>query len=657
MFLINREKGFMKKKLIVLTVACTLVALGTSAFAQEDLSAPVQIHPAKVDIIKAFPEDLPQKPPAGQEQTLSTKIQYSKFSKTHKNPVKKSVNYDDVGKLIEDSYYEDADKILKAVINSNSKNIKAKALWIVSLAKQYKLDPAQNQLNELLKQYPDNADLHYAQGIIHYKRTTSSNMEHIKNSQKLFEDSLKEFNKAIELDKKDARYYNAAGVASLRLGKNDDAGKFFTKACELNPRYSTAIDNMGTMDLASGNLDEAQKKFNQALLYNTQNTTAMYHLALVANRKQQYSGALTYLNNALAISPNSYAFQNLSGEIYFKQGNEAAAINAFRKAVMIKPEFVPAYFNLAEVYEKRGDGEFAIEQLKTAISIDPKFYDAKLKIADISLANGKYNQAIENYSELAFIDDYKNDALKGLANAYYAKAQISSNKSVLGSNQELYKAFDELNKAIKADNDDLELHLAKLKLAKIINQPAMSEIELQNIINSNDTTLTGTVVKGEAYLTLNKTADAKKMFDLAATLAKNTEDKLYLTEIFIYNKQYDSAKTIIEDILKSEPQNIQALANASYIKKCEKYSQNSLKSAEYFLKTKNYPTAQEYAARAIGLNPNNTQGYLILANAFEKQKDYNSATVNYKLYLNMTPDSADKNKIQNKIRYFENGFK
>ncbi|HPT41872.1 MAG TPA: tetratricopeptide repeat protein, partial [Candidatus Gastranaerophilaceae bacterium] len=617
----------------------------------------VQVHPAKTDNIKAFPENLPQNPTVGQGQTLSTKIQYSKFRKVHKKVTKKYVNYDEVDKLIENSYYEDADKILKTAINSNSKNIKAKALWVVSLAKQYKLDPAQTQLNELLKKYPDNADLHYAQGIIYYKRTTSSNMEHIKNSQKLFEDSLKEFNKAIELDKKDARYYNAAGVVSLQLGKDADARKLFAKAVELNPKYSTAIDNMGTMDFVDGKLEDAEKKFNQALLHNTQNTTAMYHLAQVANQRQQYSNALTYLNNALAINPNSYAFQNLSGEIYAKQGNEAAAINAFRKAVMIKPEFAPAYFNLAEVYEKRGDGEFAIEQLKTALAIDPTFYDAKLKIADISLASGKYNQAIDNYSALAQIDDYKNDALKGLANAYFAKAQISSNKSVLGSSQELYKAFDELNNAIKANNDDLELHLAKLKLAKVINQPAMSQDELQNIINSNDTTLTAMVVKGEAYMTLNNSPEAKKMFDAAAACAKTLEDRQYLTEIFIYNKQYESAQAIIDNILKSDPQNTQALANSDYIKKCEKYSQNSLKSAQYFLKSKNYPTAQEYATRAIGLNPNNSQGYVILAEACEQQKDYNSAIANYKIYLNMTPTSADKNKIQNKIKYLENRFK
>ncbi len=647
----------MKKNLAVLVFACALSASIINVSAQEDSSAPIQVHPAKTDIIKEFPENLPQNPTVGQEQTLSTKIQYSKFRKVQKKVVKKYVNYDEIDKLIENSYYEDADKILKTAINSNSKNIKAKALWVVSLAKQYKLDPAQTQLNELLKKYPDNSDLHYAQGIIYYKRTTSSNMEHIKNSQKLFENSLSEFNKAIELDKKDARYYNAAGVVSLQLGKDTDAKKLFAKAVELNPKYSTAIDNMGTMDLVDGKLDDAEKKFNQALLYNTQNTTAMYHLAQVATQRQEYSKALTYLNNALAINPHSYAFQNLSGEIYIKQGNEAAAINAFRKAVMIKPEFAPAYFNLAEVYEKRGDGEFAIEQLKTALSIDPTYYDAKLKIADISLSNGKYTQAIENYSALTQIDDYKNEALKGLANAYFAKAQISSNKSVLGSNQELYRAFDELNNAIKANNNDLELHLAKLKLAKVINQPAMSENELQNIINSTDTTLTATVVKGEAYLSLNKPAEAKKMFELASASAKSSEDELYLTEIFIYNKQYDSAKTVIENILKKDPQNMQALANSDYIKKCEKYSQNSLKSAEYFLKTKNYPTAQEYATRAIGLNPNNFQSYLILADAYEKQQDYNSAVTNYKIYLNINPTCADKNKIQNKIKYLENRFK
>ena len=619
-------------------------------------SEPVLLNPSKIEVEPA-PKAKPKKQ-TDSSKTISTKIQYTRYKKKKKATPQK-VNYNQIDKMIENSYYEKADNLLQNAINSNSKDIKARALWVVSLAKQLKLDPAQEALNELLKTYPQSADLHYAQGIVDYKRTTSSNMVHINNSQKLFKDALSEFQKAIDLDGKDARYYNAAGVAAINLDKYKEAKEFFKKAVKLDYKYSTAIDNLGTIDFAEGKLDAAEKKFNQALLCNTQNTTAMYHLAQLASQKQQYNKALTYLNNALAIDDKSATTYNLMGEIYELQGNESAAINAFKKSIMVKPEFSVPYFNLAQVYENRGDSEFAIEQLKTALSVNPApssfSYDAKLKIADISLANGKYQQAIENYSALVGVKEYNSDALKGLASAYFEQAQVASNKSEIGSNKDLFKAFDYINKAISANGEDLELHLAKLKLAKITNQPMLSQTALNQIIQAPGSDLVNLVVKGEAYLTLNNYRDAKKSFDLATNSTKNVDEDLYLSEILIYHRQFDNAKIVLQKVLKNsvqgDPQNQQATSDLDYIQKCEKGSDDSFKSALYYIKTKNTNAAIEYLSRSIALNPNNAQAHFLLAQIFEKQKNYSGAVANYKAYLGLTSNSSNQKSIEKKISH------
>lgn len=638
------------KKILLLTTAIILGTVNIS-FAEPivELAAPR----AEAPKILEDGTMVQPKPTAEVKKTPQAKTKAKKKYKKHKpKPIK--VDYDKVSKLIEYGYYDNADVILDSALSRNPKDIKAQSLWAVSLAKQCKLDPAQKELDELLKKYPDNSDLHYAQGIVYFKRTTSSNMYYRGNTQKLFCDALTEFKKAITLDKTNAKAYNAAGVASLSLGNPADAKDYFQKALCIDKNYSMAIDNLGTMDFQEGKIDDAQNKFQQALSFNTQNTTAMYHLAQVAMQKKDYTTAITYLNNALAINSNSPAIFNLIGKAYKAQGNEAAAINAFKKSIMVKPEFTQSYIDLAKIYERRDDGEFAIEQLKTALSIDPNLYEAKLKIADIALANGKYSQSIKAYGELVGIDNYNAQALKGLANSYYYQAQIATGNSLLGSSKELTNALNNINKAIEANPQDLELHLAKLKLAKITNQPELTRVELNKIISSPNCDLINTVVKGEAYITLNDYQNAGKFFDSAMQLSQSMDEDFYLTEIFIYHKQYKPAEKILQKILSQEPQNQDALNSMDYIQKSKKYANNYFKTAQSFIKSKNQNAAMEYLSRSLSIDPSNSQAHLLLAELCEKQKDYQGALVNYKAYLSLEPKPADVKKIQNKIRKLEN---
>lgn len=640
----------MKKRLALVVAVLGSLNLFASAVPIIELAAP------RLETPQIMQDNLATPRPATNSQAVSNtqrqKIQHKKhyYQKVHHQP---KINYDKVSKLIEYGYYDDVDDILMNAIDNNSKDIKARTLWAVSLAKQRKLDPAQNELNILLKNHPKNSDLHYAQGVVYYQRTTSSNMLYRDNSQDLINKALNEFKNAIELDRNNVKAYNAAGVISLRLNNTNDAKKYFQNALKIDKTYSLAVDNLGTIDFIEGKMSDAENKFNQALNYNTQNTTAMYHLAQVEIQKQNYAKALSYLNNALAINSNSPAVYNLMGKAYLSQGNEAAAINSFNQSIMIKPEFTVSYLDLANIYEKRGDSEFASEKLKTILSIEPEFYDARLKLADISLGCAKYQQSIDAYSELVGIEGYNDAALKGLADAYYGQAITLSSKSLISTNKDLFKALDCINKAIVANGQDLELHLAKLKLTKLTNQPDLTKIELNKIIAAPSDNLSNAIVKGEAYITLNDYKNAEIAFESAIKLSNNRENDLYLSEIFIYHKQYSCAEKIIQKILKEDSTNQEALNTTDYINKSKKYADNYFQSAKHFIKTKNLSTAMEYLSRSLAINPNNAQAHLLLAELYEKHKDYQNAAANYNAYLSLEQNSDNKIKIEKKVRSME----
>lgn len=649
----------MKKALGGLVLLAAMCCTASYAFGADE---PVQMTAPKTDTVKNVTDaELNSSAPLGQETDATTAADKSKTAKANKpkkhfhfHRKKIIVDYNKIAKLIEYNYFEEADNALQGAISRNHKDLKAQSLRVISLAKQCMLDPAQNNLDVMLKKHPDNSNLHYAQGVVYYQRTSSSNMAYIENTQKLLNDALCEFKKAIALDKKNARACNAAGVVSLNLGDTKIAKAYFLQALAADKTYSMAIDNLGTMDLADGKLAEAEKKFKQALVYDTQNTTAMYHLAQLTMQNKDYATALTYLNNALAINQNSPAIYNLMGKAYFAQGNDAAAINAYKHSIFIKPEFTNSYLDLAEIYERRGDNELAIDQLKTALSVDSSDNETKLRLADISLVNNNYKQAISVYAELVGEDAYKNIAVKGLAQSYYGQAQKSATKATIGSSKDLFIALNYVNKALAANNQDLELHLAKLKLCKMTKQPYITQEDAKTVIQQQANDIGNKIVKGQAYLTLQDFANAQKTFESAVDLSDNVDDQLYLSEIFVYNKQLNNAEKTYKKILKQDAQNKVATSGLEYVRKSKKYADDCFRSAQGFIKTKNFPAATDYLNRSVEVNPDNAQAYLLLGKVYEKQKDYTSAVANYKIYLDLQPYSNESKQIQKKVQIYDN---
>lgn len=559
----------------------------------------------------------------------------------------------DINKLIEYNKYEQADAVLKSRIRKNPQDIEARALNVVLMAKQYKLDPAQKEVTKLLAKYPNNSDLHYAQGVIYMKRLSSSDMEIRNKSKEITEQAQEEFKKAIKLNSENYSAYNASGVAALNIGDIDFAEKQFKKALEIEPKYATATDNLGTVEYLNGNYEKAENLFKKSLSLNSKNPTAFFHLAQVSDKKRIYSKALIYLNNSLAINPNSSVAYNLMGEIYQKQGNEAAAINAFKKSAVIKPENPTPYLNLAELYERRADNEFALEQLKTALSADSRCYDAKLKIADISLKNAKYNQALKYYSSLVDVEKYKEEALKGIAATYFEQAKIITAKSLIASHKDVFKVYDEINEAIKLNPQDLELYLAKLKLEELTNRQEKSKETLTKIITSSSTELCDLVAKAEAYLTLNEYAQADKIYEAALNSVNTNQDKLYLAEILTYNGHLIMAKKVLENILMDDEKNKMALSNLKYVQNSEYQSDVYLSNAKYFKKHKNPVFVNEYLIKSLNFNPDNYNAAYLYAKCCEKEKDYANAVKGYKVYLNYNPELKRPKRFIKKISRLE----
>ena len=569
-------------------------------------------------------------------------------------PIKAQVSksYTDISRLIEYNNYEDADARLKEILSKNPNDLDAKALQLISQAKQWKLAPTQAELDRLIKQYPNNPTFHYAQGLVYLMRETSSDVEYIKNISNLSNAAIQEFVKAVELDSSYYQAYNAMGVATLKLGNRKDAQDLFKTAIKINPQFAPAYDNLGNIAMLEGDLDQAEKYYLQSIKYNSHNPTSMYHMGQVESRRGDYTKALTWLNHSLHINPNSSPGWNLQGELYLKQGNQPAAINSFKKAIYVKPENSRPYINLAGVYERRSDHEFAMEELKTAIILNPNYKEGIYRVANMSLETKKYPQALEYYSRLLGDATYNNNAIIGLANTYYEMAKDTADSNKFTTNKDVYLAYDYVNEAIQRTPNDLKLHLAKIKLGKLTHQMEYTQDNLNYIIQSASNSLMDTVIKGEAYLSLGRERDAVYTFENAINFATSVDDELYLAEILVQHKQFRTARKALQKALMADPDNRIAENGIHYIDLCEMKSNEFFEIALRQYKEGNYASTIEYCNRAIDFYHNAPSIAKLKAQAYEAEGNYEGAVKYYTQYLALAPNASDKAAVEQRIQVF-----
>ena len=569
-------------------------------------------------------------------------------------PIKAQVSksYTDISRLIEYNNYEDADARLKEILSKNPNDLDAKALQLISQAKQWKLAPTQAELERLIKKYPNNPTFHYAQGLVYLMRETSSDVEYIKNISNLSNAAIQEFVKAVELDSSYYQAYNAMGVATLKLGNRKDAQDLFKTAIKINPQFAPAYDNLGNIAMLEGDLDQAEKYYLQSIKYNSHNPTSMYHMGQVESRRGDYTKALTWLNHSLHINPNSSPGWNLQGELYLKQGNQPAAINSFKKAIYVKPENSRPYINLAGVYERRSDHEFAMEELKTAIILNPNYKEGIYRVANMSLETKKYPQALEYYSRLLGDATYNNNAIIGLANTYYEMAKDTADSNKFTTNKDVYLAYDYVNEAIQRTPNDLKLHLAKIKLGKITHQMEYTQDNLNYIIQSASNSLMDTVIKGEAYLSLGRERDAVYTFENAINFATSVDDELYLAEILVQHKQFRTARKALQKALMADPDNRIAENGIHYIDLCEMKSNEFFEIALRQYKEGNYASTIEYCNRAIDFYHNAPSIAKLKAQAYEAEGNYEGAVKYYTQYLALAPNASDKAAVEQRIQVF-----
>ncbi|NPA94933.1 MAG: tetratricopeptide repeat protein [Thermodesulfobacteria bacterium] len=430
-----------------------------------------------------------------------------------------------------------------------------------------------------------------------------------------------EYKNAIKVDPNCVKCYVKLAKVSLRLGDLKGAYKAYLTASELAPdRADLQIETARLLMLGHAP-DKAEEKLREVLKKEPDNWKAKLLLAsILAKKPDKRAEALSMLEEYRTQFPEKTQSYILSAAILTSQGktNEAEAL--IKTGLKKCSDKKPLLRSLLSIYENQHRLKDALKVAQELTKLDPKDPSGYLILAQVYEQLGKRDKAEEAW----------NKALK-----------VSGNKPdiILAYSQYLYhqKAIDKAQKV------------------------------LENGIRQNPKSLKLRLALAELLTKTGKPQDAIKLLRETDLAQFNIDDQLKLrnaiAKILLSMGKTDEALAEVDNILKDDPQNAQALLLKARIALAKKDAETAIatlrqlvddfpKKTEYRLLlaqahilNNESKLAEDQLKQATRINPKDLGAWISLANLQLANKDLEGAIDTLSYALKENPQSA-------KLAYF-----
>jgi tetratricopeptide (TPR) repeat protein len=206
--------------------------------------------------------------------------------------------------------------------------------------------------------------------------------------------AIADYDRAIQLDPKDAAIYNNRGLAKQAKGDFNAAIADFNRAIELNPKDAVAYSNRGNTKGDKGDLDGAILDYNHSIRVNPKYAYAYYDRGLAKKQKSDLDGAIADYNRVIELDPKfAKAFCD-RGVAKRRKGDLQGAIRDYDRTIEIDPKYAIVYLNRGNARDEKGDLEGAIADYSRGIELNPKDSKAYAYRGEIHAKKKEYDAAV-----------------------------------------------------------------------------------------------------------------------------------------------------------------------------------------------------------------------------------------------------------------------
>jgi tetratricopeptide (TPR) repeat protein len=178
-----------------------------------------------------------------------------------------------------------------------------------------------------------------------------------------------------ELDRSFAYFYR--GLAYGAIGNHDQSIADYNQAIELNPGIAQAYNNRGNAYIAKRKLVKAISDYNRAIELDPDIHQAYTNRGISFAALGDYELAISDYNRAIELDPDDVSIYYLRGSVNATKGDYDQAIADFDRAIELDPDTASAYYSRGLVYATKGDYDQAIADYQTYLSLDPESPERK----------------------------------------------------------------------------------------------------------------------------------------------------------------------------------------------------------------------------------------------------------------------------------------
>jgi tetratricopeptide (TPR) repeat protein len=148
-----------------------------------------------------------------------------------------------------------------------------------------------------------------------------------------FDDIIQGSENILETDQKNLAAFNNIGYALLQQKKYQEAIKHFTKAIDIDPYWDYPYNNRGYCKLQLGDLENAFIDLHSSFEMNPDNSFSWRNLGAYYLKTNELEKALQHFEQAEKIDPKTELINFYLGQTYLKMGNTDKAGQYLNKSV------------------------------------------------------------------------------------------------------------------------------------------------------------------------------------------------------------------------------------------------------------------------------------------------------------------------------------
>ena len=208
--------------------------------------------------------------------------------------------------------------------------------------------------------------------------------------------------------------YNFRGLAYADKGQYSLALRDYNIAIERDKKFMEALNNRGTLYLTIGQYKNALKDYDEAQRLNPKFADTYYNRGLLYLEMNKMDAAVADFTTAINIDPNMADYFNNRGVALRLKGEYEKSFADFNQALKLKQNFAEAYFNRGMIFQIHSQYFPAIINYTEALRIKPDYADARFRRGTVFVSLGKHDQAMKDFNHVIQIDSNHIDAFRNL---------------------------------------------------------------------------------------------------------------------------------------------------------------------------------------------------------------------------------------------------